>query len=227
MTESKQPTLQDPALKALSLLLCYPDAQMRAALGEVRAVLAADPRLKGRLAADLLRLVDMLRQREQLDCEEEYVRLFDRSRALSLDLFEHVHGEARDRGQAMVDLLALYERHGFAPATRELPDHLPVFLEFLALRPRDEARDLLLQTTHILGALADRLAERKSPYAAVFQALVAIAGGRIAMPELATADAPDPGDLAALDREWEEQPVTFGTGGCAASGLPRAAGTPG
>ena len=100
--------------------------------------------------------------------QERYVELFDRTRSLSLHLFEHVHGESRDRGQAMIDLKSLYEKNGLFLGAAELPDYVPVFLEFLSTRPLTEARTLLGQTAHILTALAERLEKRRSPYAAVF-----------------------------------------------------------
>lgn len=146
--------------------------------------------------------------------------LFDRSRALSLNLFEHVHGESRDRGGAMVSLLETYREGGFEPATTELPDHLPVLLEFLSTRPFAEARDILADAAHIFEALNARLVRRESPYAAVFAALFQLAGatsdkaalaGLLEQPDIA-AD-----DLAALDEIWEESEVRFGpdpNGGC-------------
>ena len=105
------------------------------------------------------------------DLQERYFALFDRSRTLSLHLFEHVHGESRDRGQAMADLIALYRGHGFEPTAGELPDFLPLFLEFLSLLPGHEAQALLAEPAGILQILADRLVTRKSTYAAAFQAL--------------------------------------------------------
>lgn len=67
---------------------------------------------------------------DPLDARAQYSELFDRGRATSLLLFEHVHGESRDRGRAMVDLLAQYEQHGLQLNSRELPDHLPLYLEY-------------------------------------------------------------------------------------------------
>ena len=78
-----------------------------------------------------------------MDLQERYVASFDRGRARSLYLFEHVHGESRDRGQAMVNLLEIYRRHEFELNARELPDYIPLFMEYLAQRPDGEALDLL------------------------------------------------------------------------------------
>ena len=125
------------------------------------------------LPADIRRqldaLIDEIATGDLYDLQERYVELFDRTRSLSLHLFEHVHGESRDRGQAMIDLKSLYEQNGLFLGAAELPDYLPAFLEFLSTRPLAEARTLLGQPAHILTALAERLHKRHSPYAAVFR----------------------------------------------------------
>jgi nitrate reductase delta subunit len=201
--------------KALSALLTYPTPEIRDAAEELRSVVDAEARLPAELRAGLGVLIDELTTRDLYDLQERYVLLFDRTRSLSLYLFEHVHGESRDRGQAMVDLQSLYERHGLHLTARELPDFLPLFLEFLSTQPEAEARALLAQPAHIFAALAERLAKRSSSYEAVFRALVALAA------EAPKADAvsallqeadPDATDLAALDAAWEDEPVTFGPG---------------
>ena len=115
--------------------------------------------------AALGRLADDIGGRDAYDAQERYVLLFDRTRSLSLHLFEHVHGESRDRGQAMVDLMAMYEEDGFEIDTKELPDYLPMFLEYLSMKPRAEAVQLLDETAHILAALRERLKKRQSVYA--------------------------------------------------------------
>ncbi len=135
--------------------------------------------------------------------------------SLSLHLFEHVHGESRDRGQAMVDLMAMYEAQGFEIGAKELPDYLPMFLEFLSTRPEEEARELLGQTVHIISALRERLRKRKSIYINAFRVLEAIARGKAdpaVVAEILKEPDDNPDDLAALDRIWEEEAVTFGGG---------------
>ena len=111
-----------------------------------------------------------------MTAEERYVDLFDRGRALSLHLFEHLHGESRDRGEAMVELKQLYERAGFELSARELPDYLPVVLEYLSCRDLAEAREMLADCGHILTTIGRSLVARRSRYAAVLQALIVIAG---------------------------------------------------
>ena len=199
--------------KALSALLTYPTAELQGASGEIRAVLHQERLVPGHALSGLDRLIAELASRDLYELQERYGLLFDRSRSLSLHLFEHVHGESRDRGQAMVDLAAHYERHGYWIRANELPDFLPLFLEFLSVLPRDEAHGLLQQPLPVLEALEERLRRRGSVYVAVFVALLAIAGSKGASVPLATATDDDPGDLEALDAAWEEAAVTFGPGG--------------
>jgi nitrate reductase delta subunit len=145
--------------------------------------------------------------------QESYVMLFDRSRTLSLNLFEHVHGESRDRGGAMVSLIETYRAAGFEPATTELPDHLPVLLEFLSTRPFAEVQETLADAAHIFDALGTRLVRRESGYDAAFAALSQLANVQVDADALAGMLAQpddDPTDLSALDAVWEETEVTFG-----------------
>lgn len=198
--------------KVLSALLSYPTADLQAAANELRASLKAEAIVPQDFAGPLDSLIDELATGDLYDLEERYVLLFDRTRSLSLQLFEHVHGESRDRGQAMVDLKAVYEKHGLAIGTGDLPDFVPMFLEFLSTLPREEALELLAQPAHIFSALAERLRKRQSSYEAVFRVLVALAAApksEAVAALLAEADA-DAMDLAALDAAWEEEPVTFG-----------------
>ncbi len=215
--------IQDRTLKALSLLLSYPSAELQEAMPEIGGVLAAETRLTALARRELRTLVEVLGRDDLYALQEGYVSLFDRSRTLSLNLFEHVHGESRDRGGAMVDLLETYRVGGFEPIGWELPDHLPRLLEFLALRPPAEARETLADAAYIIEALAERLVRNQSPYASVFAALIEIAGpaqNRAAVAELLDIPATDPNDFAALDAVWEETEVTFGpdpNAGCPAS----------
>ena len=201
--------------KVLSALLSYPTEALIEAAPEFAAVLDAEKLVPAasRRAVDLL--IEEIAIGEVYDLQERYGLLFDRSKTLALHLFEHVHGESRDRGQAMVDLKAMYENAELFIAANELPDYVPLFLEFLSIRPLSEARELLGQTAHILAALAERLGRRESNYKAVFDALVAIAAEapqRDVVEELLKAPDTDPMDFAALDAAWEEEEVRFGPG---------------
>ena len=188
-------------LRALAALLSYPDEALREALPEIRA---AVPR-------EVEPLIDEIAEYGLYGAQERYVALFDRSRALSLHLFEHVHGESRDRGQAMVDLLAMYEARGLTVREHELPDYVPAFLEFLSVLDIEDARRLIGETAHILRALGDRLAERGSCYAAVFSALLAL-GRMPGLNKAITERVPAEHDRAALDAQWMDPEVTFGPG---------------
>ena len=201
-------------LKALSALLTYPTAELQQATGEIGAALEADRLVPPRIRADLRKLVDELAG-DLYDMQERYVLLFDRTRSLSLHLFEHVHGESRDRGQAMIDLKSQYEQAGLLMSAAELPDFLPLFLEYLATRPLKEACETLGQPAHIFAALAERLRKRQSAYEAVFRALVALSAAKPKDEEVSALlqlPDPEPTDLAALDAAWEDQPVNFGPG---------------
>lgn len=198
--------------KALSALLTYPSSDLQEAIPAIREVLA-DGVVPPAATAALKPLLASLESADLYDLQERYVLLFDRSRTLSLNLFEHVHGESRDRGGAMVDLLETYRAGGFDLAGSELPDHLPVLLEFLSTRPLAEAREILADAGHILIALAERLARRESVYAAVLEVLVALSAADSTTGEaqaLLLQQDDNPEDLAALDAVWEEAQVTFG-----------------
>lgn len=200
-------------LKVISLLLSYPTRDLQDAIPDLKNAVDADLQSKSQVIMLIGRLAEDLAARDLYDAQERYVHLFDRTRTLSLHLFEHVHGESRDRGSAMVDLMQMYDRAGFAIGVRELPDYLPLFLEFLSQRPAAEATELLGQTTHIVSALRQRLKKRKSVYANAFAALEMLARAKpdaSLVRDLLDEPLDDPDDLEALDRIWEEEVVTFG-----------------
>ena len=196
------------ALKAFSALLCYPDQRLGDAMGDISLHLASDPMLDAAAVKALAPLTQALATADLFDLQAAYVDLFDRGRRLSLHLFEHVHGESRDRGQAMVDLAQVYERGGLLLAKGELPDYLPTFLEFASTRPDAEALSLLGEIVPILTSMHEGTAARAPDYAAVFAALLHIAGHVAA--DVPLAEPVD--DLAALDAAWEETTVQFGPG---------------
>ena len=203
------------ALKALSALLTYPTAELQLAAGEISEAIENDAAISFGVRNQLHRLLTELATDDLYDLQERYVLLFDHSRSLSLHLFEHVHGESRDRGQAMIDLKAQYEKAGLFLSAAELPDFLPLFLEFLSTLPAQEARDMLGQPAHILAAMAERLRKRGSPYEVVFRALVALAAAKPKEDEVSALLAlpdPDASDFVALDAAWEDEQVTFGPG---------------
>lgn len=196
--------------RALAALLSYPTEALQAAMSEIAQVLADDGIIAAPQLPAIRAFLKEMAAADIYDLQERYVALFDRSRTLSLHLFEHIHGESRDRGQAMADLITLYQQHGLEMAIDELPDFLPLFLEFLSLLPEAEARTMLTEPAGILRALTDRLVARNTGYMSVMAALADIA----AAPMMAMSDIPeeDPDDLEAMDAAWEEAAVSFGPG---------------
>lgn len=201
------------ALKALAALLAYPDSALIDALPEIREILGAEHRIARSDRAQLDALALDLGCSDLMDAQEAYVALFDRGRATSLNLYEHLHGDSRDRGQAMVELIGVYEKAGLRLSTRELPDYLPVLLEYLSTRPFAEARAMLADCAHLVRGIGEALTKRRSRYAAVMGTLLVLAGESglpaIEFERSARADEDEP---ARLDAEWVDQPVTFGLG---------------
>lgn len=195
----------------LGLLMDYPEDALWANAAELRAAVASvaiGPRRREQLA----RFVDDLLAADPLQAQERWLATFDRGRAMSLLLFEHIHGESRDRGQAMVDLVDAYRRGGMEIDARELPDYLPLLLEYLDQRPAEEAVDWLSHIVHIVGLLAARAGERGSPYALLFELLVEQADAPLDLGVLRRRASAEPRDdsAAAMDQVWEEEAVRFG-----------------
>lgn len=198
-------------LKVLSLLLSYPEADMLAALNDMIVVINQENRLSETHKKALLARIHSYRGADVLDLQEQYVALFDRGRFLSLHIFEHVHGESRDRGQAMVNLLQRYEAHGFELSVQELPDYIPLFLEFLSHQEADEAISLLRDAMPVLSLLGARLAERGSAFRVIFEALENLAGEPEGIGEIrqqAAMESPDD-TLLHMDDIWAEEAVSF------------------
>ena len=198
--------------KVLSLLLSYPEAELIAHGAELAEELEREALLPAGARRAVAGFIGELAQLDLLDAQERYVGLFDRNRSLSLHLYEHIHGESRDRGQAMVQLAELYRLHGLAIGAAELPDYLPLFLEFLALLPLPAARSLLGEAVHVVTALRESLAGRASPYAAVMSAVESLAAKpaeRTRIEEVLAVLPPEADSLEALDRQWEEEAVRF------------------
>lgn len=182
--------------RALGALLVYPEAELQAAIPELARTLSSQP--------DVLRgvqpLLAQLAEGELIELQQAYVQLFDRNPSHSLHLFEHIHGEDRARGQAMVDLIDEYRQHGFEPVADELPDYVPLFLEFLSLCDADEAARLLGDAVHVLAHVAKKLADSGSAYAGVLDALVWL-----------SPVAPEPLTVPPI-RDMDEALETFGPG---------------
>lgn len=199
------------SLKLIAVLLEYPQDDLWKHGEELRKA-ADDPALSPERRTALLDFVDDLLASDVLEAQERWLGLFDRGRAMSLLLFEHIHGESRDRGQAMVDLLATYQAKGFELDAKQLPDYLPMVLEFLSLQTEEEVRDWLRHINPILELLAARAEERGSRYAALLATLVEIAQGKVDLilmrQRVANEERDDTSE--AIDRVWEEEVVRFG-----------------
>ena len=198
------------SLRVLAALLGYPDARMRGHLPEMRALLRDERAISPSRLSELDALMDTLRRTDPLELESDYVALFDRGRATSLHLFEHVHGDSRDRGPAMIDLGQTYEKAGLVLAEGELPDYLPAVLEFVSTQPPREARAFLGEMAHIFNAIFGALVQRESAYASLLGALLELAGEK--------AQPIKPAEEESLDESWAE-PVVFD--GCSTKGQAR------
>ncbi len=194
--------------KILSILLNYPNEETLEILDDVTHELEAEKLLDQKSIAEIGELVAYLKNNSLLFLQEDYVGLFDRSRPLSLHLFEHVHGESRDRGQAMVDLLALYEEKDFEIDAKELPDFLPLFLEFLAVNDAQSAAELLGEPIDIIAVIGARLQKKSSNYAAIFSALEFLSAKKprkVFLEKIVSKEVSND----ELDKEWEERRVDF------------------
>jgi len=205
-----KPATAAGTLRVFAALLSYPDAERRSHLPEMKAIVQRERALSATRLAELDALIDTLRRNDPLDVEAEYVQLFDRGRATSLHLFEHVHGDSRERGPAMIDLAQTYAKAGLYLADGEMPDFLPVALEFASTQPPREARAFLAEMAHILNAIFAALEQRRSAYASVIGALLELAGEKARAVAVA-ADEP-------IDVVWEEPPVFDG---CSSKGQSR------
>ncbi|MBH5328461.1 nitrate reductase molybdenum cofactor assembly chaperone [Eikenella sp. S3360] len=163
----------NPVYKFLSALLCYPEAEMIEALPEFQTALNSLPELSGSRES-LQALLDYFGSHSLRHLQEEYVSTFDRNRLHALYIFEHVYGEDRERGNAMVDLLEEYRRHGFELGDDELPDFLPALLEFFSHIPPEEAQKLLGDAIHVINHIGKNLRTAGSPYAAVLECAVSL-----------------------------------------------------
>lgn len=202
--------------KVLSALLAYPEPDLLAHMDELVEVLAGETLLPAVEHQALVLFMHDLARLEPLEAQERYVALFDRNRSLSLHLYEHIHGESRERGQAMVELGALYRLHGVEISAAELPDYLPLLLEFLSMLPTAAASSLLGEAVHVVAALREKLARRDSSYASVLAAIEALAAKpaeRAAVEEVLAMLKPEADGLEALDRQWEEEAVRFTAAG--------------
>ena len=208
-------------LKVISVLMDYPSHELFAddTLSECKAIVMNSRLISPQVRQEIADFIDDMVATGEMESQARYDSLFERGRSLSLWLFEHVHGESRDRGQAMVDLMAQYEEAGFEIGVKELPDYLPMYLEYLAYQATvtdDEMqiRQDIADVSHIVAVLAARLIDKNSQYVGLFKALLQVAGEPLTVidDELAKinkANAPADDTIEAIDHEWEEEMVDF------------------
>ncbi len=209
-------------LKVVSLLLAYPEQSTFDSFVVMKEVIETDCNLDTAMKQRLKSFIDALSDKDLLDAQEDYLSIFGRGSSTSLLLFEHVHGQSRDRGQAMVDLLERYEQHGFELSAKELPDFLPLFLEFLAHSDKNQAIEWLNEVNHILAILEERLQQRGSEFSQLFSvllSLVDVVEDRNSLKEKVAAEAADH-TAEAMDKVWEEEAVKFAAtdAGCSQGG---------
>ena len=184
------------SLRALALLLSYPDANMRSKLTDVMSVLSLERALSQSRISELKNLSEQLQSHDPLEVESRYVETFDRGRSTCLNLFEHVHGDSRDRGPAMIDLSQTYAQSGLVLDPDELPDHLCVVLEFASTQTEDVAKSFLNEMAHILNSIFSALLKRESPYAAVIAAVLELSGHKAQAVNIPVEES--------MDSSWQE-----------------------
>ena len=198
--------------KILSILLSYPNEEVHDFLQEVVGTLEEENLLSNEYIAVLKNFTDTFIQTDLMSWQEQYVQLFDYNHAVSLHLFEHVHGDSKDRGPAMVDLMSFYGESGYDVTKGTLPDFIPAFLEYLSMQTPERASELLCEPLDIFGLILHKLKKRESNYQSIFEAIISLSGQ-------------DPNDVMirkllekepnlSMDEAYEEVPVSFGTSAC-------------
>ena len=210
MFATRTPRSMSLTLRVLARLLSYPDTALREHLDETRQALHAEGAIAPVRLAEIDALIDDIAAQSNIDAEADYVQLFDSGRRTSLHLFEHVHGDSRDRGPAMIDLAQTFEAAGLFLAEGEMPDHLPVVLEYASTQPPAEARAFLGEMAHIFNVIFSALDKRQSRYASALGALIELAGE--------TAQPVSVPDEEPIDQSWAE-PEAFD--GCSSAGQAR------
>ncbi|MCW8877089.1 MAG: nitrate reductase molybdenum cofactor assembly chaperone [Kangiellaceae bacterium] len=211
-------------LKVISRLLDYPTAALFDAVEELKTVVNQSQELDEANKKAMVNFIEELTARDIYDAQESYDLLFDRGRALSLLLFEHVHGESRDRGQAMVDLMNVYKSKGFEVDSSQLPDYIPLYLEFLSEQEPEYAQEWLGDICHLMTMLSERLIDRECYYSVLFDSLIEISGFEVDRQEIAENVRKEERDdtVEAIDKEWEDKEIKFDdpiAGQCSSAGL--------
>lgn len=193
--------------KILSLLLSYPSKELQAFLPEVEAELNSESLLNDQSRSEVALFVKHYYAADLTDWQAEYVQLFDYSRSASLHLFEHIKGDSKDRGQAMVDMMEFYKEYDLEMDSNELPDYIPLFLEFLSILTVEQAAELLAEPVHIIHRVYMALLEKENLYRHIIAAIVSLSAKQ---PDQKVTDAVIKAQKPLnLDEEYAEEPVEF------------------
>jgi len=195
--------------KILSLLLSYPQKELKNFLPDCLKLLRQEELLEDKQMKGIQNFIDVFSNEELTKWQAHYVQLFDYSRTVSLHLFEHVHGDSRDRGQAMVDLIRFYEEAGLEWKTNELPDYLPAFLEFISLSPSTQmAAEILYEPITVIAKVHQKLQEKENAYQYIFSAIISLSAKQPEMDKVSSLIEAE--KLMDLDKEYSEDPIRFG-----------------
>jgi nitrate reductase delta subunit len=151
-------------LKLLSACLAYPDPTFIEALPELESTAAAVENAPAR--ERLTDFLSRLKVQSLLTLQAHYTAAFDLNPSASLNLTYHLMGNREDRGRALSELIEVYRQAGFEPAVNDLPDFLPLLLEFLAAAPQAETQALIQRCLGAVPLIAARLREKGSMYVA-------------------------------------------------------------
>lgn len=191
-------------LKAFSLLLMYPEKSVLSALSEIRLAIEQSLKISEEDKKNLNGFLNYLAGNSLADIQETYVETFEVGRAASLNLFEHFCGDSRDRGASMTNLMHMYEEHGLKLKTNELPDYLPVLLDFLSGLSWEDAVTWIHSAAPHITKIDIELQKRESPWRAITSTLLHIgkAATKEAMPTREDL-------LPTIEADWFDAPVTF------------------
>ena len=196
--------------KLLGLLLTYPEGTVYSESNELLQTLRSEALLPEKFIKKVETFLTTQKAQDLMAVQEDYVETFDRGRAHCLHLFEHIHGESRDRGQAMVDLSETYATKGLHIDSGELPDYLPLFMEYLSRCEPQDATELLGEAIDVIAVIGAKLKKRKSPYADIFTSIEVLSNVKADSEKLKTAlreSRKDPETLEELDQQWKEAEV--------------------
>jgi nitrate reductase delta subunit len=193
--------------KLLGLLLTYPEGTVYSESNELLQTLRSEALLPEKFIKKVETFLTTQKAQNLMTVQEDYVETFDRGRAHCLHLFEHIHGESRDRGQAMIDLSETYAAKDLYIDNNELPDYLPLFMEYLSRCEFQDATKLLGEAIDVIATIGAKLKKHKSPYADILTSIEVLSTVKADAEKIKTAlreAHKDPETLEELDKQWKE-----------------------